>query len=87
MCTGYITAWICKINTYIIKGVEGVAVVLLIQDLIFMVLIIIWKIKFPRLEAKGALKVHEEPMRKVLSLKQLDSSKDYCVFANYIYAL
>jgi len=68
MVAGYIAAWVCKINNYIIYGGGGMAA-LLIQDLIFAVLIVVWKYKFPRLEAKGSLKVEEEPMRKVVSIK------------------
>ena len=83
---GYISAWLCKINIYIIYGPVDM-VLLLLQDIAFAILIIIWKYKFPRLEGKGSIKLKQEPMRKILSITWLDSSKDYCMFANYIYEL
>jgi hypothetical protein len=48
MVAGYTAAWICKVNNYFIIGGGGM-VALLIQDVIFTVLIVIWKYQFPRL--------------------------------------
>jgi len=49
MVMGYTSAWLCKINSYIIYGISAQMAALLSQDLAFVVLIIIWKIKFPQL--------------------------------------
>jgi hypothetical protein len=79
--SGYIVVSICKANVYVVSlGWIG-------QDIAFVVVFILWKLYFPRLEAKGISPKHEDPttIKEVRSLKELDASKDYVVLANYVY--
>jgi len=48
LVAGYLAAWMCKLNNYVINDAGGTAV-LAVQDVLFMVLIVVWKYKFPRL--------------------------------------
>ncbi len=77
---GYITIILCKAD-YVIVGETA----LLIQDGIFIALIIIWKIFFPRMEKMGNNVDLTVKPRLIKSLSELDTSKDYVVFANYVY--
>jgi hypothetical protein len=49
---GYIIVILCKSDYFIILSGDGGFWALLIQDIIFAALIIILKVKFPRMEAK-----------------------------------
>lgn len=53
--------------------------------MIFLIVGIIWKLKFPRMEAKANQLPQEEEVKSILSVSQLDKNKDYAVFANYVY--
>jgi hypothetical protein len=51
MISGYLIVILCKINSYVINtGAQLIA--LIVVDAIFAILIIIWKIMFPKMEAK-----------------------------------
>ena len=43
------------------------------------------KLYFPKLEAKKIGPKVKEPLLSITSVKQLDSDKDYLIFANYVY--
>lgn len=68
MICGYLTALICKVNSFIIVEAGGLAA-LLVQDIIFAVLIVVWKYKFPKLEGRASPPDIVEPMRRIKTLK------------------
>lgn len=46
---GYLTAILCKSNSYVIYGISDNLTGLLCQDIFCMILIIVWKLTFPKL--------------------------------------
>ena len=60
---------LCKANNYVIvNGFGGLIAV----DVITVILIIIWKLFFPRMEAKQIKPAVSEPVKKIQSIKELE---------------
>ena len=76
---GYLITIVSKVSLYVIGGYGYLSI-----DVIFLVLGIIWKLTFPRLEAKP-MEILSKPVRSIKSLKEMGDSRDHIVFANYIY--
>jgi hypothetical protein len=66
---GYIIVLLCKSDYFIILSDSGGFWALLIQDVIFLILIITWKLKFPRMESKTTEIDAEVEVKCVLSIK------------------
>ena len=73
---------VCKANIMVLEA--GDYFVFLVIDIIFAIMIVIWKFVFPRMEKTISPKEETSP-QAITSLKELNQSKDYVVFANYIY--
>ena len=77
---GYIMIILCKAN-YVIIGDIG----FLYQDFAFIVLVIVWKTKFPKLQTKTVPRGDISNIREVNSLKDMDPGRNYVIYANRIY--
>lgn len=75
---GYMVIILCKAD-YVIIGESD----LLIQDGVFVAILLLRKFLFPRMEGKEL--VGKETPKLVKSIKELDVLKDYFVFGNYVY--
>jgi len=70
---GYIVLVMCKTNSLIITfGGGDLFTILLVVDIATTILIVTWKIFFPKLEARQTSHKVEEPLLTVASLKDLD---------------
>jgi hypothetical protein len=54
-------------------------------DIIFVVVYIAWIFFFPKLEAKGLGPTPRESFPSIKSVRELDASKKYVVFSNYVF--
>ncbi len=81
---GFIIIILIKSNFYINIKIDETFWGLLAQDIVFLIIIVVRKLTFPTMGERIHTKVSEE-VRSVQSIKELDQSKSYVVFANYAY--
>jgi hypothetical protein len=83
--SGYVILLACKANMYLMTKSDDLAL-LIVQDVIFVVLLVSRKLTFPKMEAKEITPKYEElEIRKITSLNELNPSGSYTVFANFVY--
>lgn len=66
---GYIIIILCKSDYVIIQSNNGNFWGLVVQDIIFLIIGIIWKLKFPRMESKVNELPQETSVRKISTIK------------------
>lgn len=82
---GYITVMVCKANMYLFA--DDTLPLLVADDFIFAVLLIIRKLIFPKMEGKLiSPKYNSTDITEVTSIRDMDPSGSYVVFADYIYS-
>ena len=87
---GYATTIMSKVNYYIIiEPDEDTSLFygLLGMDIAVVLLIIIRKVVFPKLEKYPASDFVEEKCQEIKSLKQLEAGKEYIIFNNHVFDL
>ena len=80
---GYVTVLACKATTYIKD--EDNRIGWIVIDVFSVVLLVLIKLYFPKLESKDISPKYEEEIPTVKSIKDMDQTRDYIVFANKIY--
>ena len=81
---GYLTVVLCKINIYIITW-GGDFAGFFAFDLISACMLVFWKLRFPRIEAKPPSFKFQSIPRSIASISELNQGKDYIVFSNFVY--
>ncbi len=76
---------ICKADLYLIQKAEDLPL-LIIQDVFFVIVFVVWKVKFPKMEGKQiSPKYRGNIFKKIASVKELSTDHAYVIFANYVY--
>jgi hypothetical protein len=81
---GYLILLLCKSNSLIIAKGNQFTIILII-DICSIIFVVGWKILSPKMEYKSIEYKHKKDVRAVRSITELDASRNYVVFANYVY--
>jgi K+ transporter len=82
---GFIILILCKSNYYIIS--PG-SYLLMVQDAAFVVIIVVWKLYFPKMESAISPKVNNlAEIPSITTLSKLPTDTNYCILANLVYDL
>ena len=77
--SGYVAVWTGKANIYILGEDAGAWIAI---DAISTIVYIVWRLLFPKLEARGISPKYEESIPSIKSVQDLDQNQEYIVFAN-----
>ena len=80
--SGYVAVICCKVNIYILGEDVGAWIAI---DAICVIIYVVWRLLFPKLEARGISPKYDVAIPSVKSVKELDQSRPYVIFANNIY--